>query len=104
MSWKEIESTLKKVAVVSIPKDAWEVFEIVFQTNPKEKEEFNKIVLAVSHSKATGEVHISAEKSKFKGKNILTKLLDVAIPKWKDYLHDAVKWIEGEKTLATAES
>jgi hypothetical protein len=104
MSWKEIESAFKKVAVVSIPKDAWEVFEIVFQTNPKEKEEFDKIVLAVSHSKATGEVYISAEKSKFKSKNILTKLLNVAMPKWKEYLHDAVKWIEGEKVLAMAKS
>lgn len=103
MSWKEIEDSLKKVAVVSIPEDAWEVFEIVFQTNQKEKEEFDKTVLAVSHSKATGEVFISAEKSKFKGRNILTKLIDVAYPKWKDNLHDAVKWAESEKILAAAE-
>jgi hypothetical protein len=103
MSWKEIEDSLKKVAVVSIPEDAWEIFEIVFQTNQKEKEEFDKTVLAVSHSKATGEVFISAEKSKFKGRNILTKLIDVAYPKWKDNLHDAVKWAESEKILAAAE-
>ena len=103
MSWKEIEDSLKKVAVVSIPEDAWEIFEIVFQTNQKEKEEFDKTVLAVSHSKATGEVYISAEKSKFKGRNILTKLIDVAYPKWKDNLHDAVKWAESEKILAAAE-
>jgi len=104
MSWKEIEDSLKKVAIVSIPEDAWEVFEIVFQTNQREKEEFDKTVLAVSHSKATGEVYISAEKSKFRGRNILTKLLDVAMLKWKECLHDAVKWVEGEKVLATAES
>ena len=103
MSWKEIEDSLKKVAVVSIPEDAWEIFEIVFQTNQKEKEEFDKTVLAVSHSKATGEVFISAEKSKFKGRNILTKLIDVAYPKWKENLHDAVKWAESEKILAAAE-
>jgi hypothetical protein len=101
MSWKELEDLLKKVAFVSISKDAWEIFEMVFQANPKEKEDFDRTVLAVSHSEATGEIYIATEKSKFRSKNILTKLLDVAIPNWKENLHDAVKLMEGEKVLAS---
>ena len=101
MNWKELEDLLKKVAFVSITKDAWEIFEMVFQANPKEKEDFDRTVLAVSHSEATGETYIATEKSNFRSRNILTKLLDVAIPNWKENLHDAVKLMKGEKVLAS---
>lgn len=98
MSWKEIETILKNVAVVQIPNDAWDIFEIVFQNNKIEKEEFDKTVLAVF--KDRDKVQIATTKSKFRSKNILTKLLEVAFPRWKENLQDAVKLVEGEKVLS----
>ncbi len=100
MSWKEIETILKNVAVVQIPKDAWDIFEIVFQNNKIEKEEFDKTVLAVF--KDRDKVQIATTKSKFRSKNTLTKLLEVAFPRWKENLQDAVKLMEGEKVLSKA--
>ncbi len=98
MSWKEIENELKNVAVVQISNDAWEIFEMVFQANKTEKEEFDKTVLAVF--KDGDNVQIAATKSKFRTKNILTKLLEAIFPKWKENLQDAVKLMEGEKVLS----
>jgi len=98
MSWKEIENELKNVAVVQISNDAWEIFEMVFQANKTEKEEFDKTVLAVF--KDGDNVQIATTKSKFRTKNILTKLLEAIFPKWKENLQDAVKLMEGEKALS----
>jgi len=100
MSWKEIETTLKNVAVLQVSNDAWEIFEMVFQANKKEKEEFDRTVLTVF--KDDDKVQIAAAKSKFRSKNILTKLLEAIFPSWKEHLHDAVKLMEGEKVLSKA--
>ena len=98
MSWKEIETTLKNVAVLQVSNDAWEIFEMVFQANKKEKEEFDRTVLTVF--KDDDKVQIAAAKSKFRSKNILTKLLEAIFPSWKEHLHNAVKLMEGEKVLS----
>jgi len=95
MSWKELETLLKGVIVVPVPKDIWDFItnDIMAKTPVEtEKKEFQETVLGVEDK--DDEVLVAFESSKLKKKSLITTLLDTFTPNWRSFIQEAVGYLK----------
>ncbi len=100
MSYPELERMLKKVALIPLDPDNWNLIQTIVSKNELEKKEIAETVLATG--KKDNEVLLAVEKSKLTKSNPLCKILDVLTPNWRTFAHDAVGYLK-EKQLKEAE-
>ena len=100
MSWKELENELKKVVLISIPKDTWETFQFLLSAskNETEKQDINQTILATAEENL--EMVVATEKSKLK-KSAFSKWLDSLLPNWRTFIQDAVGYVVEKKLAST---
>jgi hypothetical protein len=97
MSWRELEALLKNVVIVNLVKEAWGLFKLTWEMNPQNKELFDSTAIAVEELE--DRVQVAFPKQVLKGINEITKFLDIAMPRWKEWLNDASGMVRGEKIL-----
>jgi len=100
MSWKELENELKKVVLISIPKDTWETFQFLLSAskNETEKQDINQTILATAEENS--EVVVAIEKSKLK-RGAFSKWLDSLLPNWRTFIQEATGFLKEEKAIAS---
>ena len=102
MSWKELETLLKGVIVVPVPKDIWEFItnDIMARTPVEtEKKEFQETVLGIEEQ--GDEVLVAFENSKLKKKSLITTLLDAFTPNWRSFIQEAVGYLKEARAIKT---
>ena len=102
MSWKELETLLKGVIVVPVPKDIWDFItnDIMAKTPVEtEKKEFQETVLGVEDK--NDEVLVAFESSKLKKKSLITTLLDTFTPNWRSFIQEAVGYLKEVRATKT---
>ena len=101
MSWKELEELLKKAIILQLPKSFQEFLNFFFREaqSEKEKAEIRQTILS---GQADGDyLYLVVEKSKFKRDNVLYKLLDTIVPKWRDSIQSVEGYVRERKILNT---
>jgi len=93
MSWKEIENNLKNLVVAEVPKDAWETIEQIRPKIQNEKERKELEALAVSNEGN----HTLIVIPKKRLKSSLAEWLDGFSPNWREFIRNAMGYIEEAK-------
>jgi len=102
MSWKELETLLKDIIVVPVPKDIWDFItnDIMAKTPVEtEKKEFQETVLGVEDK--DDEVLVAVESSRLKKKSLITTLLDTFTPNWRSFIQEAVGYLKETRATKT---
>ena len=102
MSWKELETLLKGVIVVPVPKDIWEFItnDIMARTPVEtEKKEFQETILGVEDK--DDEVLVAVESSRLKKKSLITTLFDTFTPNWRSFIQEAVGYLKEVRATKT---
>jgi hypothetical protein len=97
MGWRELEVLLKNVVIVNLVKEAWGLFKLTWEMNPQNKELFDSTAIAVEELE--DRVQVAFPKQVLKGINEITKFLDIAMPRWKEWLNNASGMVRGEEIL-----